>query len=163
MSILKKVIRAIKKIFNVSIKRRRSPKKKVLKASAKKRKAPKFVPRPKVKSRPKPKTAAKKKTVASKPKLAKAKPVQTPSKPVGALVGEVTHYFDRIKVCVIRIDRDHIKKGDRLLIRGPKEELSQNVTSMQIENEDVSLAKKGQLIGLKVIKPVSVKDAVYKL
>ncbi len=130
------------------------------------------------------KPAARRSVLKSKPKASKVKPVKAPKTPaqpkkpvvktkavpavvpkvksVGILIGEVTHYFDRIKVCVIRIDRDHIKKGDRLLIKGPKSELIQNVTSMQIENEDVTQAKKGQLIGLKVAKSVSVKDEVYK-
>ena len=33
---------------------------------------------------------------------------------------------------------------------------------MQIESEDVKVAKKGQLIGLKVDKIVAVGDKVYK-
>jgi hypothetical protein len=162
MSLFKKVMKAVKKLFKATVKRR-APKKRVKKAAHKvKRLKPARPIRP-AKSRPKPvvKTPQKKpiavKKVASGPKTPKVQP-----KSPGLLVGEVTHYFDRIKVCVIRIDRDHIKKGDRLLIVGPKGESIQNVSSMQIENEDVTSAKKGQLIGLKVSKPVFVKDAVYK-
>ena len=117
-------MRAVKKMFKSPAKRRAGPKKRNLKASPKKRKQPKAVQRPvrSVKSAPntkkvkiaKKKTAPVPKKAASKIKIKNVKP----PKPVGLLVGEVTHYFDRIKVCVIRIDRDHIKKGDRLLIRG---------------------------------------------
>ena len=82
--------------------------------------------------------------------------------PKAVPLGAVTHYFDRIKVCVIRIDHDHIKKGDSLLIQGPKGALVQKVSSMQIENEDVSSARKGQLIGLKVTKAVFAGDHVFK-
>jgi hypothetical protein len=167
MSILKKVLRAVKKMFTASIRR---PKKRRSKAAKPRRQrkpaARRSVLKPKPKA-PKVKPAKAPKTPAQpkKPVVVKAKavPAVVPKvKSVGILVGEVTHYFDRIKVCVIRIDRDHIKKGDRLLVKGPKSELIQNVTSMQIENEDVTQAKKGQLIGLKVAKPVSVKDEVYK-
>lgn len=78
-------------------------------------------------------------------------------------VGEVTHYFDKIKVCVIRIDHGTVKKGDRLRIEGNKGNLVQDVSSMQIENEDVASARKGQTIGLKVKKMVYVGDAVQKM
>lgn len=80
-----------------------------------------------------------------------------------AQIGEVTHYFDKIKVCVIRIDRGILKKGDHLVIAGNKGNLTQLVGSMQIENEDVSVARKGQLIGLKVAKEVYVGDSVAVL
>jgi hypothetical protein len=168
MSFLKKVIRAVKKMFKATVKRRPARKRKLkAKPSPRAPKRPKkALPRPAVrKTRPAP--APKRKVPVSKksaPAVKKAPKGKAPKevKPAGVLVGEVTHYFDRIKVCVIRIDRDHIKKGDRLLIKGGKSELFQNVTSMQIENEDVPLGKKGQMIGLKVAKPVGVKDGVYK-
>ena len=77
--------------------------------------------------------------------------------------GEVTHFFDRIQVCVIKITRGGIQKGDRLLIEGKAGQLEQKVTSMQIESQDVNSARRGQLIGLKVNKPVKVGDRVYIL
>jgi putative protease len=52
--------------------------------------------------------------------------------------------------------------GDKLTIIGPKTKLAQKVWSMQIESVDVKVAKKGQLIGLKVDKIVAVGDKVYK-
>jgi hypothetical protein len=156
MSILKKVIRAVKKMFQASVKPRRKPKSRPAKAAPKRKTV-----RPARSSSKKNKPVSRKARPALK--TAKAKPAPAaPAKPAGTLVGEVTHYFDRIKVCVIRIDRDHVKKGDRLLIKGAKSELLQNVSSMQIENEDVTSARKGQLIGLKVAKEVFVKDQVYK-
>ena len=77
-------------------------------------------------------------------------------------VGEVTHFFERINVCVVKITQGTILIGDKLTIAGPKNKLVQKVWSMQIESLDVKLAKKGQLIGLKVDKPVAVGDVVYK-
>jgi hypothetical protein len=38
----------------------------------------------------------------------------------------------------------------------------QKVWSMQIESKDVKVAKKGELIGLKIDKPVAPGDIVYK-
>jgi len=173
MSIFKRVMKAVKKLFMATVKRRPA-KKRVAKKPAKKSKPQKSTRRPIRPAAPptasKPVKAIQKKPAAPQKAVSRFKAAQSPKaktpvakeKPAGVVVGEVTHYFDRIKVCVIRIDREHIKKGDRLLIKGPKGEVGQDVSSMQIENEDVTSAKKGQMIGLKVVKPVFVKDQVYK-
>ncbi len=103
-----------------------------------------------------------------KPKQFKVKPAKVPDvrraavDPNLAQAGEITHYFDRIKVCVVKITQGSILIGDRLTIKGPKTSFVQKVWSMQIENKDVKVARKGQLIGIKVDKPVAVGDIVYK-
>ena len=76
--------------------------------------------------------------------------------------GVITHYFERIKVCVVQLTQGTVLIGDKLTILGPKTKFVQKVWSMQIESEDVKVAKKGQLIGLKVDKLVAVGDKVYK-
>ena len=97
-----------------------------------------------------------------------AKPAKVPKTKAPAVdpnlvqAGKITHYFDRIKVCVVKITQGSILIGDRLTIKGPKTSFVQKVWSMQIENKDVKVARKGQLIGLKVDKPVAVGDIVYK-
>ncbi len=93
--------------------------------------------------------------------LAKAK-VLTTIDPLLAQVGVITHYFGRIKVCVVKLTQGTILIGDKLTIQGAKTKFMQKVWSMQIESEDVKIAKKGQLIGLKVDKMVAVGDKVYK-
>ncbi len=82
--------------------------------------------------------------------------------PALAQVGAITHYFDRIKVCVVKLTQGTVLIGDKLTILGPKTKFVQKVWSMQIESEDVKVAKKGQVIGLKVDKLVAVGDKVYK-
>ncbi len=79
-----------------------------------------------------------------------------------AQVGIITHYFDRIKVCVVKLNQGTVLIGDKLTILGDKTKFVQKVWSMQIESEDVKVAKKGQIIGLKVDKLVVVGDKVYK-
>ncbi len=96
------------------------------------------------------------------------KPVKVPKTKVAAVdpnlarAGEITHYFGRIKVCVVKVTQGSILIGDRLTITGTKTSFVQKVWSMQIENKDVKVARRGQLIGLKVDKPVAVGDIVYK-
>lgn len=77
-------------------------------------------------------------------------------------VGEITHYFERIGVCVVKITHGSIIIGDKLTVVGIKSSFVQKVWSMQIESQDVKVAKKGQLIGLKIDKPAIVGDIVYK-
>ena len=158
MPIFKKFLNVVKKIFSGS-RRKKSVKKNSKRVTKKKTvsvKKRKIVKAPAKKSllRPSRKTSA-----VSK----KNKSVLKETKPVGPRVGAVTHYFDRIKVCVIRVDQGQLKTNDRLLIKGSRGELTQKINSMQIENQDVSAAKKGQLIGLKVTKPVFEGDEVFKI
>lgn len=95
---------------------------------------------------------------ALKPKKEK-KPLIDPSL---SPVGEITHYFDRIKVAVVKINQGTILIGDRLTIASKPSPFVQKVWSMQIESQDVKVAKKGQLIGIKIDKQAAVGDVVYK-
>jgi putative protease len=78
-------------------------------------------------------------------------------------IGEVTHYFTRIGVAVIRIKNGELRKGDRIAIRGKTTNFQQVVNSMQIHNKDVEVARAGDEIGLKVDERVREKDIVYKI
>lgn len=77
-------------------------------------------------------------------------------------VGEITHYFGKISVAVVRIDDGPLIVGDKIKIIGDGTNFVQVVRSMQVESVDVKVAKRGQLVGLKVNKPVHPKDNVYK-
>ena len=135
-------------------------------------------PSPK-KKKPRRKTvSAKRKSVSHKKKIPVKK--QSPQQPVlkkslrpavkvvkvidPSLIqtGVITHYFDRIKVCVVKLTQGTVLIGDKLTILGPKTKFVQKVWSLQIESQDVKVAKKGQLIGLKVDKIVAVGDKVFK-
>ncbi len=77
-------------------------------------------------------------------------------------VGRVTHYFTKIGVAVIKLT-DTLSVGDRILFQGSTTDFEQTVNSMQIEHENVSSAKRGQSIGLKVDQRVREEDRVYKI
>lgn len=95
-----------------------------------------------------------------KTKLGK-KPLTVDTK--SPFIGEVTHYFSKINVIVLRVDGAPIKIGDKINIKGSSTDNIQKVNSLQIESIDVKSAKKGQLVGLKVSKPAQAGDKVYKL
>ena len=76
-------------------------------------------------------------------------------------IGKVTHYFSKVGVAVVQLNAD-LKKGDLITIGGKSEPFDQVVGSMQIEKTEIPLAKKGQLIGLKVDKPVIEGDLIWR-
>ncbi len=77
-------------------------------------------------------------------------------------IGKITHYFDKIGVAVLELSAK-LKAGERIKISGHDNEFEQEISSMQIEHEQVPEADKGQSIGLKVDQPVKEGDEVYKV
>jgi translation initiation factor IF-2 len=77
-------------------------------------------------------------------------------------VGKVTHYFGKIMVCALALQAE-IKVGDTLRFTGGSTELTQTITSMQINKQAVESAKPGEDVAIKVKEPVRVGDLVYKV
>ena len=81
----------------------------------------------------------------------------------GELIGEVVHFFSKIKVAVIKLSKP-LSKGDSIrIIGGEDTDFSQDVESMQVEHEKIEKAKKGNEVGLKVKKKVREGYKVYKI
>jgi len=78
------------------------------------------------------------------------------------LIGKITHYFTNIGVGVIEVTEGELKVGDKIHIKGATSDFEQTVDSMQIEHENVEVAKKGDAIGLKVEQQVREGDEIYK-
>jgi len=76
-------------------------------------------------------------------------------------VGKVLHYFSRIGVAIVEL-KAPLSVGDQVLVKGPTSDFEQVIESMQIEHVNVSTAKKGDSIGLKVNKLVKPNDVLYK-
>ena len=77
-------------------------------------------------------------------------------------IGKVTHYFGKIDVAVLKIDKG-IKLGDKLHFVGTHTDFSQEIKSLQIEHEDVSEADAGSDVAMKVKDRVRDGDTVYRL
>jgi selenocysteine-specific translation elongation factor len=56
-----------------------------------------------------------------------------------------------------------LKVGDKIRIKGHTTDLEMNVDSMQIDNVQVTEAKAGDSIGIKVSERVRGSDTVYKV
>ena len=80
----------------------------------------------------------------------------------GKPIGEITHYFGKISVAVIKLE-DTLRVGDTIKIVGGGTEFTQPVESMQIEHEQIQEAKAGESIGLRVLQKVKEGYKVYKI
>ncbi|HVN72142.1 MAG TPA: translation elongation factor-like protein [Desulfomonilia bacterium] len=76
------------------------------------------------------------------------------------LIGKVTHFFSKINVAGIELSGS-IKVGDKISIEGATTSFEENIESMQIDNNVVTEAKAGDLIGIKVKDKTRVGDNVY--
>ncbi|MFP4588554.1 MAG: translation elongation factor-like protein [Candidatus Bipolaricaulota bacterium] len=77
-------------------------------------------------------------------------------------IGEVIHYFTDINVGAIRLI-DHLEVGDEVKFEGVTTDFSQEIDSIQIDEEPVEEAGPGDEIGTKVDQRVREGDKVYKV
>ncbi len=77
-------------------------------------------------------------------------------------IGVVDHFFDKISVGIIKLS-GALKVGDTIRIKGKQADFSQEVESMRIEFDNVTEAKEGDKVGIKVIQPLHTNDKVYKV
>lgn len=77
-------------------------------------------------------------------------------------IGEISDFFARPVVAGINLTAP-LKNGDKLHIKGHTTDLELAVSSMQINNVNVTEAKAGDSIGIKVTDRVRRGDKVYKV
>ena len=77
-------------------------------------------------------------------------------------IGSVDHFFDKISVGMITLS-GVLKVGDTIHVKGKHSDFSQEVESMRIEFDNVTEAKEGDKVGIKVVQPVHTNDKVYKV
>ena len=78
-------------------------------------------------------------------------------------LGKVTHYFSKIGVAAIEIQRDMLAVGDTIHVKGHTSDFTQNVDSMQVDHQLVTVAKAGQSVGIHVAGHAHEHDKVYKV
>lgn len=104
------------------------------------------------------------KKIIKKPvKKALPKPKKIIVKKPGKLVGVILHYYDHLKVGVIKLSAP-LKAGDEIRIMGGENtDFNQLIASMQMDHEEIKKAPKGKSIGLKVKEKVREGYKVYKV
>jgi len=74
--------------------------------------------------------------------------------------GKVTHFFDKIGVAVMDVTDTTLQIGDT--IRVGEEGTEQKVESMQVNHEQVEVAKVGDEVALKLDNPAHENQVVFK-
>lgn len=75
------------------------------------------------------------------------------------VIGEVTHYYDKIKVAVLKL-KQPLSTGDTIRIVGGNRNFTQVASSMQINHQTIIRAKKGDDVGMKLKKEAHPGDRV---
>lgn len=121
----------------------------------KKQKKKKIAKKPIKKTKPKIKAKKTKGKLKTKRKIAlkKAPKVEKP-------IGQVTHFFTHIKVAVIKF-KAPFRVGGTARFKGATTDFAQNISSMQYDHKPITIAKKGQGVGVKVVKRVREGDLVF--
>jgi len=77
-------------------------------------------------------------------------------------LGEVTNFYQRIGVAEVLLRSGRIQVGDEILIFGKTTAACfSKVSELQIEHQDVKIASKGALVGIKLPVPVKPHDKVF--
>jgi len=78
-------------------------------------------------------------------------------------IGKVTHYYSKIGVAEIKINAEDLALGEEILVVGKRTPLiHKKIESMEINNEKIERAEKGQEVGIK-LPLCRTNDEVYKI
>jgi putative protease len=76
-------------------------------------------------------------------------------------IAVVVKFFAKPSVAALKVLSGTIKIGDRLKYSGHTTDFTEEVTSMQVENQAVTEAKAGDMVGIKVKERVRENDKVF--
>ncbi len=77
-------------------------------------------------------------------------------------IGTITDFFAKPVVAAVELTAE-MKVGDNIHIKGHTTDIEMAVSSMQIHNQNVTTAKAGDAVGIKVSDKVRHGDKVYKV
>ena len=75
-------------------------------------------------------------------------------------IGRVTHFFNHINVAIVKFKLP-VRLGTEVRLRGATTDFSTVIKSMQYDHKPITIAKKGQEVGIKIKKKVREGDSVY--
>ena len=78
-------------------------------------------------------------------------------------VGIIVKFFAKPSVAAIEVTSGSLKIGDLLKYKGHTTDFSEEVTSLELDNQPIVEAKVGDLVGIKVKERVRENDKVYKV
>jgi U32 family peptidase len=78
------------------------------------------------------------------------------------LIGKVIHYYDKIEVAVVKLEKT-LKVEDKVKFEKGDKSFEQIIESMQLEHKQVTSGKKGEEVAIKVDEIVKSGTAIYTL
>lgn len=75
-------------------------------------------------------------------------------------IGQVTHYFNRLGVAVLKLD-EGLKIGDLIHVHGHSTDFVQRVGSMEIDHRKMETVGPGEDVALQVVDRVRRGDRVF--
>lgn len=78
-------------------------------------------------------------------------------------VAVIVKFFAKPSVAALEITDGVIKVGDVLRYKGHTTDFTEEIKSMEIDNQSVEQAKAGDLVGIKVKERVRENDKVFKV
>ena len=78
-------------------------------------------------------------------------------------VAVIVKFFAKPSVAALEVTNGTIKKGDILRYKGHTTDFTEEISSMEIDNQVVDEVKVGDLVGVKVKERVRENDTVYKV
>lgn len=80
----------------------------------------------------------------------------------GKEIGEVTHWYDKINVAVVKL-AEELKVGDAIKIRRGEEDIQDTIVSMQVDHKEISSGKKGDEVAIKLSTKAKEGTIIYKV
>jgi len=78
-------------------------------------------------------------------------------------VAVIVKFFAKPSVAALEVTSGTLKRGDVLRYKGHTTDFTEEIISMEIDNQPVDEAKVGDLVGLKVKERVRENDKIYKV
>ncbi len=75
-------------------------------------------------------------------------------------IGKVVHYYDRLGVAVVKLNKV-LKVGDQIKVKRGDQEFTETIASMQLDHKSVSGGKKGDEIAVKVSQQAKEGAEIY--
>jgi len=85
------------------------------------------------------------------------------SKTKKILLGEVAHYYPKIRVAIISLKHRGCAIGDNIIIEGKKTFLEQKISSMEKENTKIKKAAKGEEVAVRLSGTARKNDLIYRI
>ena len=76
-------------------------------------------------------------------------------------IGKVIHFYDKLGVAIIDLEKGKLKLGDEIKFKKGDEEFSQKIESIQVDHQSVDAVKAGDSFGVKVGKMIKPGTLVF--